>query len=61
MLKKLHYSSTIQIYTKIQVQFQELKYDWLACIENEKYLVCITTSVSHQLEKEFFFDLDFVL
>ena len=27
MLQKLHYSSTIQIHTKIRVQFQELKYD----------------------------------
>ena len=36
MLQKLHYSSTIQTHTKIQVQFQELKYGWLACIDNEK-------------------------
>ena len=39
MLQKLHYSSTIQIHTKIQVQFQELKefeYGWPACIDNEK-------------------------
>ena len=36
MLQKLHYSSTIQIHTKIEVQFQELKYDWIAYIDNEK-------------------------
>ena len=27
MFQKLYYSSTIQIHTKIRVQFQELKYD----------------------------------
>ena len=36
MLQKLHYSSTFQIHTKIQVQPQDMKYGWLACIDNEK-------------------------
>ena len=36
MLQELRYSSTIQIHTKIQVQFQELKYGWLACNDNKK-------------------------
>ena len=35
MLQTFHYSSTIQIDTKIQAQFQEFKYGWLACIDNK--------------------------
>ena len=35
MLQKLHYSSAIQIHTKIQVQFQELKYGRLAWIDSK--------------------------
>ena len=49
MVQKLHYSSTFQIHTEIQVQLQDTKYGWLACTDNETLLVCITTSVPHQL------------
>ena len=52
MLQKLHYSSTIQIHTKIQVQFQELKefkYGLPAYIDNEKLLICSATPVPHLL------------
>ena len=46
MLQKYHYSSTIQIQTKMQAQFQEFKYGWLACIDNEKQLVEKATTIS---------------
>ena len=49
MVQKLDYSSTFQIHTEIQVQLQDTKYGWLACTDNETLLVCITTSVPHQL------------
>ena len=38
MLQKLHYSSTIQIHAKTEVQFQELKCDWIACIDTKKII-----------------------
>ena len=46
MLQTFHYSSTIQIDTKIQAQFQEFKYGWLACIDNKKQLLEKTTTIS---------------